>query len=253
MEKISVVMITRNEAEKIERTLRQVLRFSDDVVVADTGSTDETISMAREAGAKVVQINWQGFGKSKNEALLFAKNDWIFFPDADEVPDDQLVNALVRFSESDPEAVYDVKFINYLGNAPMQHGEWNYRKIRLFNKTRTRWDESPIHEKLIRSPHSRVVPLPGFIHHYSLNDESHFLEKTKTYADLMARKYFEQGRKSSWFKRRLYPQFQFFKNYYLRGGYKDGAAGKTAASMSAHYAFLKYDQLNDLWREKKPE
>ncbi len=241
-------MIALNEASKIERTIKAAMRFTDDVVVADTGSTDQTVEIAKKAGAHVFSISWKGFGKSKNEALGLAEYSWVLFLDADEVPDETLSESLRHFTPKNTSDVYQVRFINYLGSSTLLHGEWNYAKIRLFNRLKTRWDESPVHEKLIRKDNSKLLNLPGAIHHYSLDDEAHYLRKTGAYAQLMAEKYFEAGKKSSWLRINIYPRLQYLRNFYLRGGYKDGKAGKTAAQMSARYAFLKYHHLRELWR-----
>src|ERR1044071_4600463 len=116
MQKISVVIICKDEQDEIGRTLQSLKGLTDDIVVLDNGSTDNTKNIVLDQGARLVEESWEGFGKTKNKAIGFAKYDWILNLDADESIDEELKNSLLNLPLQNDEEVFEMKFKNFLGN-----------------------------------------------------------------------------------------------------------------------------------------
>lgn len=235
---ISVVMIVRNEEEIIGRTLAAVTPYFADVVVVDSGSSDRTVSICRELGARVVESPWLGYGKTRNLAASHALNDWILSLDADEVPDKVLLEHL-RCLQPEEGRLYAIRLVTYLGNKPLRRGEFARGPInRLYDRRRVSWSEAIVHESL---PFSRDrIILPGIVHHHSFRDASDLWQKTVSYAKLGARNYLKKQKKMSLLKMLAYPLFRFVWIYFYRAGFLDGKEGLLVAKNSAKYTFLKY-------------
>ena len=119
MQKISVVIVCKNEADIIGRTLQSLQGLTDDVVLYDNGSRDATMKIAKQFGVQLYQGNWEGYGRTKRTAILLAKYDWIFSLDADEAIDEELKKNLLLENLTDEMKVYEFRFKNFLtrGNA----------------------------------------------------------------------------------------------------------------------------------------
>ncbi len=247
---VSVVIICRNEAHIIGKTIAAALRFSDDVVVVDSGSTDGTQTLVTNAGARLVETGWEGYGKNKNKGVAVAKHDWILSVDADEVADDALIHQLQEIAFTNADVMYNIRFRVFLGSDMIRYGEWsNDAHIRLYNRTYTHWNEAAVHENLLMPANTKVITLKGYLHHYTSGDIHEFALKMVNYASLNAAKYHGQGKKAGWAKRYLAAPFSFIKNYFFRFGFLDGKAGFTVAHMNAFYTWLKYARLDELNRK----
>jgi glycosyltransferase involved in cell wall biosynthesis len=249
MQSISIVIVCKNEAAIIGTTLKSLQGLSDDIVVYDNGSTDDTLHIAGGFNVQVHQGDWEGFGKTKNKANSLAKYDWILSLDADEAIDEELKRSLLAFEPGNETSVYNLRFKNFLGNKRIKHGEWgNDEHIRLFNRKIIHWNDEPVHEALMKPPGIKIKNIEGFILHQTVKDIREYAQKTVHYAMLSAQKYYQQGKKPSWFKLRLSPGFNFINYYILKFGFLDGHEGYVCAKMTAHYTFLKYARLRELYR-----
>jgi glycosyltransferase involved in cell wall biosynthesis len=252
MQPISIVIICRNEAAVIGATLQSLQGVSDDIIVYDNGSTDNTIEIARGFNVKIHQGSWEGFGKTKTKANSLAKYDWILSLDADERIDEQLKRSLLAFEPPGERTVYRFRFRNFLGNKLLRHGEWgNDSHTRLFNRKVVAWNNEPVHETLMIPSDAKVEMLNGFVLHTTMKDLHEYAQKTVHYAMLGADKYYRLGKKATWFKIRLSPGFNFLNYYILKLGFLDGHAGYVCARMTAHYTFLKYARLKELWNTEE--
>jgi glycosyltransferase involved in cell wall biosynthesis len=253
-EKISIVVVCKNEAGVIERLLKNVQTISDDIVVYDNGSSDGTVEITKQYGASVYQGEWLGFGKTKHKAATLAKYDWILSLDADESLDEVLLDELSAISFTSAKTVYDIPFKNFLGNKHLKWGEWgDDHHVRLFNRTQVNWNEARVHEKLVFPPGVQIKKLKGSILHHTMRDMADYSVKMVQYALLNAEKYFAEGRRSTWIKRRISPSVNFFVHYILQLGLLDGWEGYVAARMTAFYTFLKYSRLHELWKNRQQE
>jgi glycosyltransferase involved in cell wall biosynthesis len=249
---VSVVIIAKNEAHIIGQTLLSLQGLTDDIVVVDNGSTDDTETMCRQMGAVVIKAAWQGYGPTKNIGINAAKYNWILSLDADEAIDEQLKQAVKNISTADEQNVYNLNFKNFFCGKWVRYGEWGTdRHIRLFNRKTVQWDAAAVHEQLQLPKQAKVITLPGNVLHYTVHSLQDYMEKTVRYARMNAAKYFEQGKKSSFVKLRLSPSFSFVQNYLLRLGFLDGWEGYLTAKTTAWYTFLKYAYLKELWRNEE--
>ena len=247
MTKISVVIVCRNEADSIGRTLESLRGLTDDVVVFDNGSTDGTQQIVKGYDVRLHEGIWEGFGTTKRKATALARYDWILNLDADEALDEELKKSLLSMDPSNDLVVYDLKFKNFLGNRLLKYGEWGGdHHIRVFNRRKVNFNDAPVHENLHFPPGIVIKKLDGHVLHETMRDMDEYGHKMVQYAMLNAEKYFNQGRRSGLFKIILSPAFAFINYYLLKLGFLDGYAGYVCARMTAWYTFMKYARLREL-------
>ena len=250
MSPVSVVIMAKNEARIIGRTLQCIKGFTDDIVLLDNGSTDDTVKIAETFGCRVIPTVFQGYGPTKNIGIDAAKYDWILSLDADECPDKKLLDEIRRLDLSDAETVYDLDFKTYFGGKRIKFGEWGVdHHIRLVNRRHVRWSDDEVHEKLLVPGHLKVKKLGGSVHHYTIDNAEALKEKFIRYAELNAQRYFGNKRSSS-LRLWVSPAFGFIKNYIFKLGFLDGNEGFVIARLSAYYTWLKYYRLKQLYKNK---
>ena len=239
--KMSVVIIARNEAHIIGQTLQSLVGLTDDIVVVDTGSTDGTQEICNKAGTRVLEIEWSGYGPSKNKGIGLAKYDWILSLDADESIDEELKQQLSELKQEEEDKVYTLRFRNFYCNKCIRFGEWGRDKhARLFNRKRVQWNSDGVHEGLVLPAGINKITLSGYVIHHTADTPAEYRDKTTGYAKLYARKMVSLGTKTGPFKKYLSSGFSFIQNYIIRLGFLDGAAGWQIAMNSARCAYLKY-------------
>lgn len=254
MQSLSVVIVCKNEAGIIGRTLESLSGLTDDIIVYDNGSTDDTVEIVKRFNVHLYQGAWEGFGKTKNKANALAKYDWVLSLDADEAIDAELKQSLLALSLINDKTLYEIKYKNFLGNEYLRYGEWgNDKHTRLFNRKVVSWDGAPVHEQLLLPASATSSIVKGYILHYTMKDIKDYAAKMVNYAMLNAEKYHRQGKKVSWLKLRVAPGFSFFSNYILKAGFLDGHTGYICARMTAYYTFLKYARLKELGNIKNIE
>ena len=243
---ISLIIITCNEGRNIERTLRSIQNLTDDVIVVDSGSTDDTLTIAKRYKARIIQTTWDGFGANKNKGIAQSKYNWIFSLDADEVVDDLLFNALHSKAFFNENIAYRIKFNILIGPAILYHGRGVAKKVRVFNKKKAAWNNNMLHEELEFSNEIEEEELPGRILHYSYTSIEHCIHKTQRYTTLAAEQMCLIQKKSSFLKIYLDPIYTFIVNYFFRLGFLDGFYGYAYARMNSYYCFLKYVKLYEM-------
>jgi len=243
---VSVVIITKNEAEVIASCINAAKLITDDIIVIDNGSTDNTREIAFAAGCQVYRQEWDGYGANKNKGIALASYNWILSIDADEIADEELIRSLHEVKLNNPEIVYDIKFKSYFGKKPINFGTWGRdHHIRLFNRRHVKWSELPVHETLILPRSILTKKLDGHLHHYSVKDRNEYCDKTIHYARLSAEKYRLNGKKANFIKLHLSPLFHFFRNYILFLGFLDGREGWDIARIISKHTRLKYRYLKE--------
>ena len=244
---ISVVIITKNEAHIIGTTLQSLQGITDDIVIVDSGSTDTTLAIAQQFGAKIIETTWEGYGQNKNKGIAAAKYNWILNLDADEAIDDTLKSAIINLDFNNENAVYNFKFKNYFCNKWIRFGEWSGDKhIRLFNRNKIQWNTAAVHEGLTLQNTNTVILLPGNVLHYTTQHIDEYIDKTIEYAKLNAKKYHQQGKQAGFSKLYIAPGLTFIQHYILQLGFLDGREGFMIAKTTAWYTFLKYSFLKEL-------
>lgn len=242
----SAIIIAFNAERTIEPCLLALKQLTDDVVlVLDDRSSDKTQEIAERLGVNIHIKKWQGYSASKNYGSTLAKSDWILCFDSDEVPDKNLIKQLLQLEPSEYTA-YEMNRMTWIGDQPVKHSgmfpDWT---LRLYNKRWMKWNESPVHEKLVSSKVIKIKKIPGTINHYSFVDENHLREKHLTYAKLRALEWYDTGVKPPLIKRWLGPHFRFFRTYILKLGFLDGQIGLAIAKNDYR---VKKRELK-LWRE----
>lgn len=244
---VSVVIIAKNESHIIGQSIASARLLTDDVIVVDNNSKDGTGLIAQRLHCRVFNEAWEGYGATKNKGNKYARYNWILSLDADEIIDDELINALHQLNYDDADTVYDLKFKTFFGSKLIRFGTWGRdHHIRLFNRHKVKWTELPVHETLVFPAGVTIKKLPGHIRHYSVQDLEECREKAIYYASLSAKKYDANGKRSTFIKQYLSPCFNFLKNYIFLMGFMDGREGWYIACNSAIHTWLKYHYLHEL-------
>ena len=251
---ISAVIITKNEEANIERCLKS-LTWVDEVVVYDSGSTDQTINIAQKMGAKVHQGPWLGFGPSKAEATNKASHDWILSIDADEEVPEKLKNEILqKLSTLDANYLYKIPRLSYYLQKWIKHGGW-YPDLqaKLFNRKTHQWNSATIHERvvLLNGQTERIAQLDNYLHHYVFKNIEHQVQTNNRYSTLQAQDMFEKGKSFSYFHFFTKPYVKFIECYIVKLGFLDGWAGYVIARNAAYSALLKWLKLQELHNERK--
>ncbi len=247
MSQFSIVIVAKNAEGKIGRLLRSIEGLTDDVVMIDTGSTDATVSIAEKTGIKVHHLPWKGYGKSKNEAIEFAKYDWILSLDSDEKLDAELYKELKVWKPIDDVTVHQVLWKNFFGNQWIKHSDWGSSwKKRLFNKHVVKWDDAIAHEDLTSDRPLQFLKFKGFLEHYTFTDSKEYAFKMINSAMITAEKYHQKGKRVGSIKLIFAPAFSFIKTYVFKLGFLDGYKGWLIAKTTAYYTFIKYARLKEL-------
>jgi glycosyltransferase involved in cell wall biosynthesis len=244
---LSVTVIVHNEAHNIVPCLESAA-WADEIVVLDSGSTDGTVELARQFTPKVFTVQWQGFGRTKNQALDLATMPWVFVLDADERLTPELRQEIQAVLAADgPADGYRVprrnffcgRFIKYLGWYP------DY-SIRLFRRDKGRFGDREVHESV--QVQGTVGTLRHPMLHYTYNSLSDFLQRLERYSTLAARELHKQGKKPRWGELVWRPALTFAKLYFLKLGFLAGRDGYTLAYLYSVYTFVKYAKARELWQ-----
>lgn len=245
MARLSVTIITRNEQDNLARALESV-RWADEILVVDCGSTDETVAIARAFGARVSTRDWPGYVAQKNHAADLASHDWILSLDADECVSEALGDEIRTLLNEEPAAAgYRIPRVSfYLGRWIRTTTWYPDHQLRLYDRRRGRWHGRHVHEGVKVEGEPGV--LTGELEHYSYGSISEHLERMNLYAGLAARGLHEDGGMASIGRLALAPPLAFVTNYVLRGGYRDGRAGFIVSALNSFYVFLKFARLWEL-------
>jgi len=249
MDKISAVILAKNNQNTIKNTLEALKSFSD-VIVYDNGSKDNTKEIAKSfANVTLIEGEFKGFGWSKNKAAEYAKNDWILIIDSDEVVDEKLLKTL-QHKQLDNNTVYLLNFKAFYKNIQIRYCGWNNQKIkRLYNKTITKYNDNDVHEDIITTD-LKTELLDGNVEHYSYHSIEQFVEKANTYSTLFANNNVGKKR-SSPTKAFFNGCYSFFRTYIIKQGFRDGYVGLVIAFSHAVTNFYKYIKLYEKNKELK--
>lgn len=243
----TVTIIVLNESRNIVPCIQSVA-FFDEILVVDSGSTDDTVALARSVGATVLTNAWPGWARQKQFALEHARHEWIFSIDADERVTEPLKQSIVTLFESEPESRaegYSINRCNHFMGRPLRHGEgypdWC---LRLFKRSGAGWSPDPVHERVLIE--GSVAKLRGDLDHHSEESLTEYLEKQNNYTTLQARQMWEMGKDASLTKLMTSPLLRFFKFYVFRLGFMDGVPGLVHILIGCFNSFSKYAKLREI-------
>ncbi len=245
---ISVVIPTLNEERFVASAIRTVA-FADEVLVIDSLSTDKTVEVAIEAGASVIQRQFDDFSTQKNYAIERARHEWILVIDADERVSDPLAGEILRCIENPKgKAAFYVYRNFFFGRKRIRYGGWQTDKaIRLFRKKRGTYNGKLVHETI--DTDGDVGFLENRLDHYSYRDHEQYASKLEMYARLQAEELYRQGRKPRFWMLTVKPAFRFFVHYFVRLGILDGKAGFELARAHAKGVWKRYRYLGERYGE----
>jgi len=245
MQKISAIIITKNEELNIDKCLRSI-SWCDEIIVLDSGSTDKTEQICKNYTENFYFHEWQGYGPQKQAALLKAKYNWVLSIDADEEVTSELKEEILEILASENnfsgfliprKSFYLGKFINHSGWYP------DYI-LRIGNRKKISFSEDIVHEKMTID--GNVGKLKNNLLHYPYRNIYHHFEKINNYSELSAKKMFLNNKSASPWKIIFAPLFAFFRAYFLKKGFLDGYQGFLISLSTGISTYLKYIKLKEL-------
>jgi glycosyltransferase involved in cell wall biosynthesis len=245
MNRLSICVITLNEADDLPRLLKSVQGIAEEIVVVDSGSTDGTVEIARVAGANVLMRGWTNYAEQKNFAAAQASEDWILLLDADEELSGELRESILKWKAAPPQfPVYEMARLAWFLGAWIRHSRWypDWQR-RLYDRRKTQFSGA-IHESL--QFQGAVGRLQGDLLHYTVRNLQEQRLKSEEYSMLSARAMFESGRRewraAKWFA----TPWTWIRYFVLGAGFLDGYRGLWIARSAAYTVWLKYTKLGKL-------
>lgn len=224
---ISLVVITLDGARHLGSVLESAA-FCDERLVVDSGSTDDTVAIARAAGARVEHQPFLGYGRQKQRAVELAAHDWILSLDDDEPLDEEAARAIAGLDLSDPSACWELRRRTFVGTTEIRHGAWGHEYVlRVFNRRTAGFPPLAVHEQVRSERPPRR--LPGSVRHLSFETTSEILTRSIRYARLKARIMAKKGQRTGVAEILARGLAAFLKSYLLRRGFLDGALGFVVA------------------------
>jgi glycosyltransferase involved in cell wall biosynthesis len=253
MPQISVYIIAYNEAEKVRAAIESV-RWADEIVVVDSWSADGTAALATELGAKVVQVEFKGFGDLRNHAIAACSHDWIFSLDADERCTPEAAREIRQLTENpDAADAYHTPRRNFFMGRWIRHSGWypNYRQPQLFRKGSMAYDTKPVHEGYVLNSNKPLGYMQAAIWQFPFKNMAEVMHKANRYSSLGAEKI--QHKKISMWSALLHAKWAFWKHYLFKLGFLDGWAGFVIALGNFEGTFYRYVKAleiekGDAWR-----
>ena len=247
---LSVVIITKNEAHAIADCLQSVA-WADEVIVVDSGSTDDTIKICEQFGAKVtVTDSWPGFGQQKNSALALATKSWVLSIDADERVTPELQHEIQQAVKSNAKASYRMpRSSSYCGQF-IQHSGWSPDYVtRLFRRGYAQFSNDLVHERIL--PEDATLTLTSPLLHISYINLEEVLDKINRYSTDGATMSLSQGKTATLGKAIRHGTWAFIRTYFIRLGFLDGKIGFVLAISNAETTYYRYLKLSLLNQEHK--
>jgi glycosyltransferase involved in cell wall biosynthesis len=247
--KVSVTVITKNEAANIAAAIGSVA-WADEVLVVDCGSTDATVDIARARGARVLHRDWHGFADQKNFAAGQASHDWILSLDADERVTPMLAEEIKALIVSEPShAGYRIPRVSYYLGRWIRTTDWYPdTQLRLYDRTRGRWGLRRVHESV--AVEGAAGRLKHEIQHWPYRDIAHHIDTMNRYTTLAAEEMFEEGGRAGVGAIVTLPAAAFARNYLLRRGFTQGTTGLVVSVLNSYYVLLKFLKLWELQRKR---
>lgn len=248
---ISVFIVCQNEEKNIRRCLESV-KWCDEIVVVDSGSTDGTLSICAAFGATIHQRSWPGYVEQKRFGLGCCSKDWVLNLDADEELSEELQTEIRARLATDDGSIngYQInRVVHFLGKWWRNGGWYPEYRLRLCRRSATTWGGEDPHEKALVE--GTVKRLTGELYHYTYRDISHQVATLNNYSTQAARSLFRKGKKSSVLKIIFNPPVRWLKWFVMKQGFREGFPGFVMASLEAYYVFLKYVKLWELCRSER--
>lgn len=248
MAELSVIIIVKNESANIRDCIASVA-WADQIIVVDSGSTDDTVGIARKMGAEVyVHADWRGFGPQKNRALDYATHEWVLSIDADERITPQLRVEIESVLQNPQADGYEISRLSSFCGRFMHHSGWSPDYVlRLFRRDQGRFSDVLVHESV--QLQGSVAELKQPLLHYSYLDFDDVLVKLNNYSSAASLMLERREKKGSLRQAVIHGLWAFFRTYVLRAGFLDGREGFMLAVMNAENSYYRYIKL---WFRQRP-
>jgi glycosyltransferase involved in cell wall biosynthesis len=250
MNRIAVLILTFNEERNIVECMQSVKAFADEIIIIDSGSTDQTIRLATDLGGVChVHPMTEGFSGQRNFALQQTKAEWVLFLDADERITAEAAEEIRSIVDQGKPYAYEILRRNIAFGQPIQYGGHSPDySLRLYPRSAIHW-QGLVHEQaVVNLP---VHRLKHFMWHHTYVSWERYFFKFNQYTSMMAQKMLEQGKKANWSDLLFRPWFGFLKFYILKAGWRDGRIGFILAFFHVFYTLAKYVKLYELQEKKR--
>jgi len=235
---LSVTIITKNEETNLRRCLESV-RFADEIIVLDSGSTDNTLAIAKEYTSKVYSSDWPGYGKQKQRALDYATGTWVLNLDADESVSPELKEAILAAMKKNTHDAYRIPILLNFYGKPHYYSWCPKRHIRFYKREGAHYSDRIVHEEVFLPEGAKIGKLRAPLNHHSFQDISHALAKMNHYSSYSANIRIKNKRRPSFLKTILGSWSMFFRCYVIQGGFLEGRSGFLLAVLSAQNSFYR--------------
>jgi glycosyltransferase involved in cell wall biosynthesis len=251
--KISVYIIAYNEIDKIQECINSVL-WADEIILADSNSTDGTSEIATELGAKVVHIPFHGYGDLRNQAISHCSGDWIFSLDSDERCTIEARDEIMMLTKNAKLDIYRIPRKNFFMGKWIKYSGWypNFRQPQLFKNGKMSYNMEKVHEGFISHSNKEIGTLKNFIWQFPFKNIEEVIYKANRYSSLGVSKLQEKGLKGSIFKAFLHGSWSFIKHYIFKLGFLDGGPGFVIAFGNFEGTFYRYVKLTEAQKNWKP-
>ena len=251
--KLSVYIIAYNEAEKIRDCINSIL-WADEIIVADSYSTDGTSKIANELGAKVVQIPFNGYGELRNQAINHCTGDWILSLDSDERCTVEVRDEIIKLINNAPLDIYRVPRKNYFMGRWIKYSGWypNYRQPQLFKNGKMNYSNDSVHESYVSHSDKEIGSLKNIIWQFPFKNTEEIIYKANRYSSLGVTKLMKNDIHGSVSKAFFHGFWAFFKHYILKLGFLDGGPGFVIAFGNFEGTFYRYIKLAEAQQNWSP-
>lgn len=250
--RISAVIITLNEERNIGRCLESVKDLADEIVVVDSYSTDRTEEICLSFGARFIRHKFHGHIEQKNWAILQTSNPYILSLDADEALSHELTSSIMEAKENWTHDAYHFNRLTSYCGKWIRHTTWYpSRKLRLWDSRKGSWGGFNPHDRFFLIKGATRKFLKGDLLHHSYYSIDEHLVQINSFSSIMAKSYYEQGRKAYPMVIIFSPLWRFFRDYFLKMGFLDGFYGLVISVNSAHEVFMKYVKLRNIYKVEK--
>jgi len=250
--KISAYIIAYNEIDKIKDCINSVM-WADEIILADSHSNDGTTELAKELGAKIVHIPFNGYGDLRNEAIKHCSFDWIFSLDSDERCTVEVRDEILNLIKNAPLDIYYVPRRNFFMGKWIKYSGWypNFRQPQLFKKGMMSYTSEKVHEGYISHSQKKIGIISNSVWQFPFKNIEQLLYKTNRYSNLGSIKLHEKGKKGTVFKAFLHGLWSFLKHYIFKLGFLDGGPGFIIAFGNFEGTFYRYVKLTEIQSNMK--
>lgn len=241
---LTAIIPVGNEIHNIEEVIASV-KFADEILVVDSYTTDGTYEKAVQLADRVIRRKFDNYSNQKNWAIPQAQHEWILLVDADERVEDALqqeIEATLKASEKNNIVAYWIGRKNHFMGKRVKYSGWqNDKVIRLFRKSKCRYEDKSVHEEI--KAEGEIDRLTNKLYHNTYRSLDKHLEKMNRYAWLQARDFDKKTGRITGYHLVVKPFWKFFKHYIIQGGFRDGIVGITISSIQGYTVFMRYIKL----------